>query len=274
MVTIYVDVLIILNTYINYGLLRITSLFFAEKANNGRVFLASLFGGIYSLIILWESISPFLLFITKILCALIMTLISFRYESIFSLLKKGVTLLGVSLVFAGAMFSLWLFIYPKTMVFRNSVVYFDFDEITLVIMTAIAYGIVKLIYFIAEKRAPKDFLFRLEISLLGEKVTVNALCDTGNDLKDWFSSMPVIVVGKGVMKAEKTVNSQTFTKKRLIPCSTAYGEGIMPIVKAEKVKITGRSTCIQSEDVFIGFANTKLKNGEFEAIIPYKLLER
>ena len=66
LMVIYADVLIILNTYINFILLRLSGYFVGAEINRLRLFSGALAGGVYSLIILADGMSRGVSVILKI----------------------------------------------------------------------------------------------------------------------------------------------------------------------------------------------------------------
>ena len=146
MQTIYADVLVILNTYVNFALLRLTALIDKSKVRRLRIFLGALLGGFYSLIILCENIGDFTIFLSKAVVSVLMVLIAFGFDSLKGFLRSFAVFFGVSFGFAGLMLALWLFAAPNSMVFNNGTVYFNFDTMTLLILTALSYALVRLIF--------------------------------------------------------------------------------------------------------------------------------
>lgn len=266
MQTVYVDVLIILNTYVNFALLRITGIIGKRKLNRLRLFLGALLGGIYSLVILLDGIPEFASFFMKLAVCGFMVLVSYGGHGAVAFIKDGAVFLGVSFAFAGIMLALWLFKAPEGMLFNNGEVYFRFDIMMLLVFTVLAYAAVRIIYFFGEKRAPKGSIYDVEIFLGEEKIYCRGLCDSGNGLRDYFTSLPVILVSPGKIKGldEKSAGI------RLIPCSTVTGNELIPVIRPQKVRIRGTDRDFFTKDVLIGISKTKINNGEFDAILPFE----
>lgn len=274
MQVVYADVLIILNTYVNFALLRLTSLISSDGANRLRLLLSALFGGVYSLIILVDIPQWLALFLKTAICSL-MTLIAFGYGGLRPYIKKTATFLFVTFLFAGVMFALWLFLRPDTMLFNNATVYFGFDTMTLLIATSVCYVLLRFMYFIIEKRAPKGYIYRLTVYIDGTQIVCDALLDSGNALKDYFTSLPIIAVDKSLFGflPEKVEDIPPKYKPRYIPVNTVSGDGMMLIIRPNKVKISGAGGTFETENVLVGLSETKIKNGDFQAILPYTIEE-
>ena len=279
MQTVYADVLIILNTYVNFALLKLCSFITKNEANRLRLLISSLIGGVYSLIILLEEINPILLMLSKLIISAIMVLTAYKIISLKGFLRCTAALFISSFVFAGLMFALWLFASPAGMVFGNGTVYFRFDTLTLLIATAVSYAVLRVIFLLSERHTPKGSIYDLEIEFSGETVKCKGLSDSGSSLKDWFTSLPVILVSNDKLKnIPSDINMlsdemRNELKARYITCATAAGESLILIFKPEKVRIKGVDQNFETDKVYIGISREKIKNGEFEAIIPYDFLK-
>lgn len=273
MQTIYADVLVILNTYINFALLRLTALIDRKKVSRLRLFLAALTGGFYSLIILIEEDENPLVLISKIAVSALMILIAFGFIPARSFLRIFAVFFGVNFVFAGLMLALWLFAAPEGMIFNNGTVYFNFDTMTLLVLTALSYAIVRLIFLFAEKKTASSAICEIEITLCGKVIKCSALCDSGSSLRDWYSSRPVILISPELLSDIPESFFEDEAKSRLIPAVTAGGETLIRIFRADSIHIKAAGCVADNPDAYIGISNTEIKNGEFRAVIPHEMIE-
>lgn len=276
MQVVYADVLVILNTYINFALLHLTSLISGISASRLRMLLSALLGGFYSLIILVDDIPTVLSFLLKAAVCALMTAIAFKVDGLRPYIKKTAAFLFVSFLFAGLMFALWIFIRPETMLYNNATVYFHFDTLTLLIATTVCYCVLRLMYFIIEKRAPKGHVYTLTVHINGRTVECRALLDSGNSLRDYFTSFPIIAVDRSLFGfiPKKIEDISAKLKPRYAPIATASGEGMMIILRPEKVRIQGIDCDFETKDVYIGLSEARIKNGDFEAILPFQIIQQ
>lgn len=79
---IYVDILVFLNTVINFFLLLVTAALAGRERKTGRILAAAFFGGIYALILLLPQLNGPVLTLTRIAAAAIMTAVAFPFRSI------------------------------------------------------------------------------------------------------------------------------------------------------------------------------------------------
>lgn len=276
---IYADVLIILNTYINFILLRLSAFFIDAEVSRLRLFSGALFGGVYSLIILVDGMPDGLSALLKILVCALIVLISFRQHNIKTFLRSFLSFFVVSFVFAGLMLALWIFVSPDTMMYNNGAVYFGFDTMTLLVTTTVCYAVLRVIYFFIEKRSAKASLYHIEIYVLDEVIKCRALLDSGNSLKDYFTSLSVILVSEEKLckiLSNDNINNDEMQRKlkiRYIPFSTVGGDGVITVFRPNKVRIYGIGCDFVTDRVLVGQSKTKIKNGEFEAILPHDILQ-
>lgn len=272
---IYADVLIILNTYINFILLRLSGYFVGAEINRLRLFCGALSGGVYSLIILADGMPEWVSAALKIAVSVLIVIISFRQHNIRSFIRSFLSFYTVSFVFTGLMLALWIFVSPDTMMYNNGTVYFGFDTMTLLVTATVCYAILRVIYFFIEKRTARASLYNIEIYVFDEVIKCRALLDSGNSLRDYFTSLPVILVSEE--KLEKILMDKSEEKEplktRYVPFSTVGGEGIIPVFRPNKVRIYSASCDFETSEVLIGQSKTKIKNGEFEAILPCDIAE-
>lgn len=271
---IYADVLIILNTYINFILLRLSGYFAGAEINRLRLFCGALLGGVYSLIILADGMPEWVSAGLKIAVSVLIVIISFRQYNIRSFIRSFLSFYTVSFVFAGLMLALWIFVSPDTMMYNNGEVYFGFDTMTLLVTATVCYAILRVIYFFIDKRTARASLYNIEIYALDEVIRCRALLDSGNSLRDYFTSLPVILVSGE--KLEKLISDESAAealKIRYIPFSTVGGEGLIPVFRPQKVRIYSVSSDFETSEVLIGQSKTRIKNGEFEAVLPCDITE-
>lgn len=272
---IYADVLVIVNVYITYLLIKSTALLLKEDPDRLRLFAASLLGGIYSLtVLLPESLSG-LLAAFRLVAAGFFIFISFGFRSIKIFLRQWICFLICSFIFAGLMFALWYFICPAGMYFNGSVVYFDIDILTLVILTVVCYGFLKLFDLFFRTRAPVNTIYNLKVSLKGEEHPLKAFLDTGNRLSDPFTGFPVIIAnsscfGNLLENKEQDVYFSEF-KMRYIFCTTLGGKGMLPAFRPENVHIKSAEAEFNTDKVMIALTDEKLLQGEYDAILPLGL---
>ncbi len=275
---VYADVLIIINTYVNFALLRLGAVITHSDSGRLRTLLGAFIGGLYSLIILVEGLNAFLSFFLKAAVSAIIVLVAFGWHNMRSFLRSYAGFFLVSFVFAGIMLALWLFVSPDTMLYNNGVVYFKIDTLTLLIATAVCYAVLRLAVFFGERRTPGGSIYFVTVTVLGESASCRGLKDSGSSFKDSFSGYPVILVSSEIsdklnISAQNAQELPQRLKVRYIPCSTATGEAVIFTFCPDKVRIKGTDCDFETDRVRIGISRNKIRNGEFEAVLPHTLFE-
>jgi stage II sporulation protein GA (sporulation sigma-E factor processing peptidase) len=277
---IYADVLFVLNVYITYALMLLTALFLGVVPRRPRLFLAGVLGGLSSLFILIPEISTaFLGFLRVVLC-LVFSAVAFSCKGIRQLIRQSVTFLAVNFLFAGLMFAIWYFVTPSAVYYNSGIIYFDIDTLSLVLITAACYFAVKAFGFVTKLRSPKNMLYDVFISILGDEIALRGFLDTGNNLKDPFTSADVIVVSRQALEkyfprdmSMSEIISCSPLKIRYLPCGAVTGNKLLPVFKADKVRIRGITADFTVDNVMIAVCDENIRNGEFQALLPESIFQ-
>ncbi|MCR4925403.1 MAG: sigma-E processing peptidase SpoIIGA [Clostridiales bacterium] len=281
---IYIDILFVINHFINYFLLltvaKATKTYFTRL----RLFFAAALGGAYSMIILLPDMPKIVTFLFQLIFATAIVFSAFRIKGLKHFFKLFASFFAVNFAFGGIMFAVWFFFKPEAMVYKNSAVYFDINLTYLIIMTIICYVIVLLISKLIRRNAPISHIFDLTISNNSKEVICKAILDTGNSLVDSFTGYPVIVVELNSIKEIITPEQYEFFKSgnffeldskikgiHLIPYKSIGRQGVLPAFKPDFVRIKGVSCDENIENVYLAVCNEKLKQGEYEALLSNTL---
>lgn len=230
--TVYVDVLIILNTLVNYFLLLAVRKITRADTSRWRIALGSLVGGVSSMLIFLENLGV-IMTLFKLLTAFLMTVITFGIKPVKSLFKKLFWLFAISFVFGGLMFAVYIFFDTDILIYTNGIIYFDIDVTFLVVCSVFSYIVITVITKFTDKKAPKSKEYYVTVQQNGKSISCKALMDTGNNLREPFSSLPVVM-------AEKEIFNQFIIpdeKLRLIPVSTVSGDSLVKAFRPDSLQI-------------------------------------
>ena len=275
---IYADILFILNLYITYALLLLTSFLIRTNTKRLRLLIASILSAVCSLVILMPSIDEKVIAYSRIPILFLLVWVAFSFVNLRNFVRLSVCFFSVNLIFAGLMFFLWYFLSPQNMYYNNGIVYFDISATQLLITTAVCYFLLKGAHKLISIKTPSDTVFDLEIFVGGKKFYCKSLLDTGNTLTDPFSGYPVIIVNHDVLgeielpdinKPDAVCDENL--KFRFVVCSTVSGEGVLPAFKPEKVRVSAFKSSFETDMVVVAVTEKKLKNGAFGAILPCTL---
>ena len=120
---IYADVLVIINIFVTYGILRLVGIVCHSEKKQLMLPVASFLSGIYSLIIL-PDIPDYLIILSRFPMGAVLVIMSFRIYNPRHFVRLYSCFFVVNFLFAGLMFALWYLFAPKGMYFNNGIVYF------------------------------------------------------------------------------------------------------------------------------------------------------
>ena len=280
---VYIDVLVVLNLFINFLLLSAVSKLFRCEAKRYRLVLGALTGAVFSLLIYFELhmlLSPAL----KLLFSAVMIAVSFGFPPWRRFLKLCAALFAVSFLFAGIMTAVWVLIAPPGMALNNGIVYFDFSPLLFVLLTVICYLALSLVNRVFKRSAPAELLETVELTVCGKSAVLTALIDTGNQLTEMFSGFPVVVTEFGILSGMMTTELNLLfisvyggktpkisdSRFRVIPFDAVSGFGVLPAVRADCVKIRNK----RITEVYVAACNKNVSNGDYRAIAGLRLYDR
>jgi len=243
MKTIYIDVLIILNIYVNFFLIRATSAFTHIPLKRLRCVVSSVIGSVFSLTILLPLNNFFFNVLIKIAAATVVTAVAFGFESKRSFLRLLIYFFIINFVFAGVVGFLYNIFSPSFMTFNNTYFYIDFSLISLIVFTAAAYLVVVTIRRIMDKGSDSMKKYSITIVYKEKSITTKAIADTGNSLTDVFTGKPVIICPQSIFGIKgdliSDINNNGF---RVIPYSTIGNTGLIPVFSPDEITVNDEET--------------------------------
>lgn len=158
------------------------------------------------------------------------------------------------------MFAVYIFFDKDILIYSNGIVYFDVDLTFLIVCTIISYLVITVISKITDKKAPKSKEKYVTVENAGKTISCTALVDTGNNLREPFSNLPVVML-------DKELFNKLFTQEkiRLIPVSTVNGESLIKAFRPTRITIDNFST----DKVYIGESLSPLD--EYKMILNINL---
>lgn len=269
---IYADVLVIINLAVNYLLLRASAAMTGYTFRTWRILISSLIGGVFSLLIFVEDLSPSINTLIKIFLFVIMVTTAFSTKNIRSFLKCSASFALVNFGFAGIMLALSTAILPNSAAYINGFVYFDISLLTLTVSTVVCYVIIKIISKFTKSKIPQKSIYEIRIYYDNKVAEGKALFDSGNTLCDCFSGRPVIIAEKNFVNNLLCNDDITSMKSfRLIPFSTINNAGALPSFMADKTEIFINGKWIECTNIYVSITDKKIVSGSYSALfgVPY-----
>lgn len=239
MQTIYIDVLIVLNIYVNFILILATSKITRSKVSNIRGILSASYGSIYSLLILFPKINSLLNICIKIFAVVTIVLIAFGYVNFKRTLINTVCFFTSNFIFGGVIFGIYIWLEPSFIHFNNTYFYIDFSLLLLIFITAFIYMMLSIFQYFSDRFSALSDSYRIIIKYKGKITVLDGIADTGNSLVDFFSGKSVIICDREKLSeiidlSEDCINLKGF---RLIPYSTIGNAGMITVFSPDEVLI-------------------------------------
>ncbi len=269
MQTIYIDVLIVLNIYINYFLLRITARLTHSPLTTGKCIISAVYGSLYSLLILVPHINTFLNILIKIFAVGTIVIMAFGFQGKKRFIINILSFLSANFILAGTIYAVYSWFEPEFMHFNNSYFYIDFSLLLLVITTALMYLAVYIAENFFDRTSNDTECYSILIKYNDKVISLDGLSDTGNLLTDFFSGSPVIVCDRN--KFSDIMNCNGHPKGfRILPCSTISDSGFIEIFRPDEILIKNNISGERKKvDAVVG-----LGENSGNAIFNPKLLKR
>lgn len=225
--TVYADVLMLVNFVVDYFLILISSRFLNKKPRLYRLLIASAIGGIFSLYIFLPRTNFLINCGAQIFMCVLMCLVAFGFGGIKSFLRGVSVLFCVNFAYSGAMIAVWLVFKPYGMVINNSVVYFNISPLFLIIFSVTGYFVTVLIKKVLKRPFLQDTYCVATIFLDNKSLKLSGIVDTGNSLIDVFGISEIFITEEKIVDLLLGEQKQNPTRLRKIPCSTITGEKLL-----------------------------------------------
>lgn len=263
---IYIDVLVLLNLYVDYVLLFATGKLCSVRIKQKRLIFGAIAGAVSSLVIILPS-NTVISIIYSVLLSVIISLIAFGRVN---LLKHSAVMYILSCLYTGISMLLWILSNSTNIIINNNAVYFDISPLLLIISTVLVYFTISIFKrFIFRKHEDRECMLRLEYN--NKSVCVRCLIDSGNLLKDELTNNPIIIInnkcaslilGNNYNKIENLYHIKGF---RIIPINSVNGQGVLTAFKPDKIlaELSDKTVCING---IAAIGNTAQSEG-YDAII-------
>ncbi len=275
---IYVDILILTNTIIDYFMLLLVAKINKSAYKSLRIIISAFFGGISSLYIFLNLNSTLIDIFYKTSISVLMCLISFGWGSYKALLRNTFSLFAASFIFAGFMMALWQLYSLKGIIVNNSTVYFGISPQILIICAVIIYFLITVAEFFIGRKNVKAKKCEIKVCFGEEAICYKAIFDTGNNLRDNFSDNEVVLLDLKSFNekaARKFSAENLFYKKRyrILPCKTVAGQGILEGFRADLLILFIDNKSYHFKNPIIVFSKESMC-GDYNALLDSEILTR
>ena len=281
MITVYIDVLFMVNFLINILIIEGSGVITGEDTTPKRTITSSAVGALCAVLMFFPNFEFVLSMGMKLVLSCVMVLCAYKIKSWRHFLKMTGSFYIASFVFAGGIIAIMTTtgLGAKTgAVYSNGTVYFNLPWQVALLCCAGVYFLIFAIGRMRRKRITKKAAERnLRIYVQGQTFDIKAIIDTGNSLSDPITGDPVIVCEYDQMKKlipqkQSLIDAikEAGLRIRLVPFTSVGKEsGIMPGFCPDRVQVDERDVkrCV------VGISETRLfKNEDYHALLSPDLI--
>ncbi|SHJ44276.1 stage II sporulation protein GA (sporulation sigma-E factor processing peptidase) [Hathewaya proteolytica DSM 3090] len=267
---IYWDMLILENTLVNYFVLILTFKTLNYKENLLKNAIAALVGALACLVVVFFNPGKGMVFLLKLITAIIMVAIASPFR-IYNHIKDNIKIISTMCMYSMILGGMCIFlIYNESgNIIRNSyTMSMPYKKLILSMVMVYLIG-ERMVSYIKKRICIKDLIYKVKISVKGVEREVRGFMDTGNELVEPISNLPVIIVEKKVFEEVMVDKDKAYRiPYKVVSGNDGYLEGIM----AEHILIE-KNGFFEKKNAIVVFCDTKLSNvGEYSAILSKELL--
>lgn len=299
---VYLDVVFLINLIMDYTILWAAARFGQLSVSQKRLVLGALIGAMYSIALLLPNLTFLYSLIFRLLLSLIIVAVAFAPLTLQKFLRACGYFYLIAFTMGGAMLgAIYLFststgAYGMLTGVTHRLSNLPYLWLLSALVVAVIIG--RWGTSLVRRMLAKSF-FRVPITIsFGEKwLTIPALLDTGNQLKDPLTQVPVVITEYAVLEpylpedlkeilktspdfdlkktAEILTNSIWSHRVRLIPFSSiGKHHGMMLGLRPDEVKLTVDEKTLRTRDVIVGVYHKQLDpQGNYRALVHPDLLE-
>lgn len=288
---VYIDVLFTINFIINFLLLLATSRIAKIQSHILRIIMGASCGAVYAVFMFFPQVKIFYTVASKIAVSFILVAITFSIKKFRHFLKTVCIFYATSFIFGGVCLGIFYFTGAgRGSIISNGIFYFNLPWRILIFSSFFAYVIIRVLWKIRKSDRLREFK-QIDVFLNGKNVSLIALVDTGNMLKDPLTQTPVVVAD---FNRIQSIFSEDFrrvytkmhdcpeniilnneggdmiSRLRIIPFSSLGAtQGLLLGFKPDFVEIDKRV----AENIIIGISNSALsRNKDYDALINPEIL--
>jgi len=260
--TIYIDLVLFLNFAFDFLLLMAVNIVLKRNVKLIRILLGALIGSL-SILFLFIKLNSFTLFLLKVVVSILMTLITFKYESIKYTFNNLLYLYMISTILGGFLYLLNIeFSYKQ----EGLVFYFKGLSINFIVLL-IAAPIIIYIYIRQAKALKNNYSCYYKIEIVfknNQSITLNSFLDTGNKLKDPITNKGIILINRDVIKGKYNIRSPMY-----VPFNSLNNHGLLKCFSPKYIIIEDKIYT----NYLIGLSDNKINIDGVDCLLNYKLME-
>lgn len=257
---VYVDLVYLLNFYLDFLLLLTTTIVLKRNTNMKRILLAAFIGSL-SIIFLFLNVSSLFLFLFKVFIAFLMVIVAFKYDNLKYTVNNFIYFYMISIILGG-------FLYYLNVEFSYTQVGLLFvkHEININAIFLILISPIILFIYVRQMRQMKikyNLSYEVKIVLKNnQEYVLNGFLDTGNRLIDPITNKPIILLEKGIVDEK----NNTFY---YVPFHSLNNENLLKCLRPKYIEIDNK----KFNNYLIGISDKKFNFDGVKCILNNKLME-
>jgi stage II sporulation protein GA (sporulation sigma-E factor processing peptidase) len=284
---IYWDVLFLTNFAVNYILLAAAGKLSSRTISHWRLLVSSLLGSAYAVSALVVPLRAAYSLPARVAFGLLMVALSYPEARGAALARVTFSFFLCSAVTAGTALALQSLgngsVVAASLFSGHAVVHWYVVALSLAVLAALPV-IAKMNGYSHLKRLP---LMNIEVSIGGKTLGITGLVDTGNNLRDPVSGLPVIVIDwdalRGLMPPEVSAffmstwdaiplalpETSVGTRLRLIPYESLSGKrGVLPGFRPDRLALVGKNGLRVFKNAIVCASGERLSpSGLYQALL-------
>ncbi len=265
MQTVYIDSLLCVNLFIDYIILYSVRKLLKINSKPIRLLPASVLAAFVTLGVFLPFYTRLFSVFYRLVTSVLIVFTAYGKTKVKSFIIRVLTFMGTSISLAGVMVLIWMVFKPEGIVIYNDAIYFHISPVMLIVCTILVFISMSVYERLKEKVHPKTKIYKVTIYTDNNEYCFSSMMDTGCNLKEPFSGLPVIVTEKELIEGKEIPND----KLRLIPYNTLSGEGMLKAFKPDKTLIDGKEL---KRGCFIGVSEGKINN-EIKSLMGSEITE-
>lgn len=258
---IYVDLILLLNFFLDFLLLLGVNLILKRNVKIIRIILGAIVGAL-SILALFININSLELFMVKVVISILMILISFGFKNVKYTFNNIVYLYLLSIILGG-----FLYFINDELSYKNSGLIFFNNGFSINWLMIILSSPIMIFMYVKQVRNQKENLskyYEVDITFLNGKTKhLTGFLDTGNNLYDPYKKRPIIVIKKELLDNYKP-------RCILVPCLTINKESLLKCFRIKKIVINNQ---IIKEDVLVGISDNNFHIDGVDLLLNKKIIK-
>ena len=267
LMTIYLDTLVIVNTYISWIMLLITSRIARISAPPIRLAIGAAIGGLSSLLILIKpdntAVSVAVVF-AKLFAVVAASGAVFlkKHMSKKKLAAALVIFAAVNILFGGIIYLAQSLLKTRVIYFSGANYYFDIPLPELIVLTAVVYVAIVITSHFTSHVCDISHSYKVNITVGGRSFSLDGVADTGNTVTELISGRPVVIC-TGIDYSPQD-NKGVYA----VPYSTINSDGILYAYMPDSIQIENETGSINEAFALVAF----MEKGDKRAVFNPKIL--